>query len=145
MTANSRSNQKPYFMQVMSNRLTTASGASSTIVVLNFIACCKCYWSTLHTQEWSVWLLLSLCPWADSVLWCLLQRMLWAAATHQCVTHNRGRSLWWMVNGLLVEYNLASLHCSVDIQPHPHRSWPTSRLLSLQELVLHPMWYTSLQ
>ena len=30
----------------------------------------------------------------------------------QCDTHNRGRTLWWMVNRLLVEYNLASLHCS---------------------------------
>ena len=49
---------------------------------------------------------------------CILQRVLWAAATHyshhiwQCDTHNRGRTLWWMVNRLLVEYNLASLHCS---------------------------------
>ena len=30
----------------------------------------------------------------------------------QCDPHNRGRTLWWMVNRLLVEYNLASLHCS---------------------------------
>ena len=30
----------------------------------------------------------------------------------RCDTHNRGRTLWRMVNRLLVEYNLASLHCS---------------------------------
>ena len=104
-----------------SNRLTTASGASTTIS-LNFIACCKCYWSTPHTQEWSAWLLLSWCPWADSVLWCLHGNafcrgccgQLLHTSHHiwQCDTHNRGRTLWWMVNRLLVEYNLASLHCS---------------------------------
>ena len=61
---------------------------------------------------------LSQCPWADSVLWCLhsaegavgscyTSHHIW-----QCDTHNRGRTLRWMVNRLLVEYNLASLHCS---------------------------------
>ena len=87
---------------------------STTLVVLislNIIACCKML--LINTTH-----LLSQCPWADNVLWCLhsaegavgscyTSHHIW-----QCDTHNRGPTLWWMVNRLLVEYNLASLHCS---------------------------------
>ena len=83
---------------------------------------------------------------------CILQRVLLAAATLVIISDSVTNTIevvhcdeWWTDYWWNITWHHYTVLGCVDIQPHPHRSWPTSRLLSLQGLVLHPMWYTSLQ
>ena len=65
---------------------------------------------------------------------CILQRVLWAAATQVIISDSVTHTIevvhcdeWW--TDYWWNITCTALGC-VDIQPHPHRSWPTSRLLS---------------